>query len=93
MHFSEGEDYELLDGELIPLPSASPQHNKIRYRLERLVEDYFVRSPIGETYDGIACCLALEIIRRPDLSIFLNGGVGRVDEICRYLSRSLQTSL
>jgi hypothetical protein len=35
MHFPDTEDYELVDGELIPLSSGTYRHSKIRSRLER----------------------------------------------------------
>jgi Uma2 family endonuclease len=81
MHTAEREDYELVDGELIPLPSARPRHNKVRYRLHRRIDDYFEQNPIGETFDEVDCRVAEDGVRRPDLSIFLTGGAGRVDEM------------
>ena len=58
MRTAEGEDFELVDGELIRLASAVPLHNKIRRRLERMMEDYFARNPVGELYDEIDCRLS-----------------------------------
>ena len=37
----EGRRYELLDGELIELASATPEHNLIEVRLGALLNDYF----------------------------------------------------
>jgi Uma2 family endonuclease len=71
MHTGETEDYELVEGELIPLSSATPLHAKVRRRLERLVENYFERNPIGEAFAEIDCRLTDDTVRRPDLSIFL----------------------
>lgn len=68
---AETEDYELVEGELVPLSSATPLHAKVRRRAERLVEDYFERNPIGEAFAEIDCRLSDYTVRRPDLSIFL----------------------
>jgi Uma2 family endonuclease len=73
------EDYELVEGELIALPSATPMHAKVRRRLERLIEDYFERSPIGEPFGEIDCRVADDTVRRPDLSIFLGDRRKRID--------------
>ncbi len=77
---SEGESYELVDGELIPLPSAVPRHNKIRRRLERSLEDYLARNPAADIYDEIDCRIADGNIRRPDLSIFLRSTQRLIDD-------------
>ena len=73
METEDTENYELVEGELIPLSSPTPRHSKIRRRVERLVEIYFERNPIGEAYDEVDCRLTGNTVRRPDLSIFLNG--------------------
>lgn len=79
MQTSEMEDYELVDGELIPLPSAIPLHNKIRRRLERFLEDFFLRNPLGELYDEMDCRISDGNIRRPDLSVFLHNPKRQID--------------
>jgi len=47
MHTGETEDYELVEGELIPLSSATPLHAEVRGQLEHRLRTYFERSPIG----------------------------------------------
>ena len=51
---ADTEDFELVEGELIPLSSGTPLHAIIRGRVERLVENYFERNPIGKI--GRASC-------------------------------------
>jgi Uma2 family endonuclease len=36
----EGRKWELLDGELIEVPSATPKHNRILLRLARLLDEF-----------------------------------------------------
>ena len=79
MNSPETEDYELVEGELIPLPSAMPLHAKIRRRLERLLENYFELNPIGEPFGEVDCRLTDDTVRRPDLSIFLNPLLQQID--------------
>jgi Uma2 family endonuclease len=76
---SETEDFELVEGELIPLSSGTPLHAKIRRRLQRLLEDYFVRNAIGDALDEVDCRLSENIVRRPDLSIFLGERLNQID--------------
>lgn len=71
MNTADNEAYELVDGELIPLPSATPLHGNIRGRAEQLVRNYFDRNPIGGAISEIDCLINGEGVRRPDLSIFL----------------------
>jgi Uma2 family endonuclease len=79
MHTSETEDFELVEGELIPLPSATPLHAKIRRRVERLLENYFELNPIGEPFGEVDCRLTDDTVRRPDVSIFLNPQLQEID--------------
>ena len=71
MHTPETEDYELVEGDLIPLSSATPLHAKVRDQLGDLLRSYFRRNPIGEVFAEIDCRLTDYTVRRPDLSIFL----------------------
>ena len=71
MKTAENEAYELVDGELIPLPSATPLHGLVRDRTSRLVWSYFDQNPIGGSISELDCRIGDEGVRRPDLSIFL----------------------
>jgi Uma2 family endonuclease len=79
MHTSETEDFELVEGELVPLPSATPLHAKIRRRLERRLEDYFETNPVGEQFGEVDCRVVGDTVRRPDLAIFLSAQVQQID--------------
>jgi Uma2 family endonuclease len=79
MHTSETEDFELVEGEVIPSPSATPLHAKIRSILDRLLGGYFERNPIGEPFCEVDCRLAENTVRRPDLSIFLSARLQEID--------------
>ena len=71
MTTAENEDYELVDGELIPLSSPTALHNRIRSRIDRYVESYFDKNPIGGSTCETDCRLTNDTVRRPDLSIFI----------------------
>jgi len=79
MKTEDTEDYELVEGELIPLSGGTPRHAKIRGRAERLLNSYFERNPIGDAYGEIDCRTNAETIRRPDLSIFLEERLNEID--------------
>lgn len=71
MQTSDTEDYELVEGELVPMPGGTPIHAKVRSRLERLLAGYFEQYPTGDVFSEIDCQLPDETVRRPDLSLFL----------------------
>ena len=71
MNTPETEDYELVEGELVPLASGNPIHAFIRGRFEHRLWNYFEHSPIGVVLAEVDCRINDELVRRPDLSIFL----------------------
>ena len=75
----ETEDYELVDGELIPLSSGTPRHNRIRSFLTHLLWSYFTKNPIGLVMDETDCQVAPKVVRRPDVLIFLGERVRQAD--------------
>lgn len=79
MHWADTEDYELVEGELIPLSSGTFRHAKIRGRLERLLSRYFDQNPIGEAFGEVDCRVSDDKIRRPDLSVFLADRLRLID--------------
>ena len=76
---SETEDYELIDGELIPMSSANPLHARLRFRLEFALESYFRQHPIGLVLSEVDCRLSDVTVRRPDVSIFLGERARSID--------------
>jgi Uma2 family endonuclease len=79
MNIPETEDYELVEGELIALPSATPMHARVRQNVERFVSNYFERNPHGAVFGEIDCRIADDTVRRPDASIFLGGRSQQID--------------
>jgi Uma2 family endonuclease len=79
MTTSETEDYELVEGELVPLASGNPMHADIRGVLEQLLRNYFDRSRIGRVLAEVDCRINDELVRRPDLSVFLANRLKEID--------------
>jgi len=79
MKTADTEDYELVDGELIPFSSGTPRHNKIRDLSGHLLWNYFEAHPIGEAFAENDCLLAGDTIRRPDIAIFLGDRARQID--------------
>jgi Uma2 family endonuclease len=79
MHTPEMENYELVDGELIPLPSAIPIHGIICANVAFLVGSYLKRNPIGKVLVETDCRIADDTVRRPDLSIFMLNRLQQID--------------
>jgi len=79
MNTPEMEDYELVEGELVALPSATPMHAKVRHNVEVLVRSYFERNQPGVVLGEIDCRIADDTVRRPDASIFLRGRSQQID--------------
>ncbi len=71
MDSPDTEVFELVDGELVPVPSAIPLHAMIRDRAERLVWNYFDRTPIGGAISATDCLITNGTVRKPDLAIIL----------------------
>ena len=71
METADTEVYELVDGELIPVSSATPLHGIIRGRSEYLVRSYFDLKDIGGAISELDCRISIDTVRRPDVSIFL----------------------
>ena len=80
METADTERYELVEGELIPLSSPTPRHNKIRARVERSLENYFERNPIGEVFGETDCRLLARTVRKPDAAVFIGEQLRLVDQ-------------
>ena len=74
------EDYELVEGELIPISSGNPLHVDVLGFLEFLLRTYFSGNPsVGHVLSEMDCQLTLDTIRRPDAAIFIGGRVKQID--------------
>ena len=71
MDTADTEDYELVEGELIPLSSGTPRHIKIRDRVAHLLWTYFSGEPVGDAFIEMDCQVGDDTVRRPDVSIIL----------------------
>ena len=69
---ADTENYELVDGELIPLASGTPRHSEIRDIVGDLLRSYFRGNPIGKAVGETDCQLGDYTVRCPDVSIFLD---------------------
>ena len=76
---SEPDDFELVEGEVVPLSSATPKHARIRRILERKLDQFFDRQPIGEPFSEVDCKILSDTVRRPDLAVFLTKRLNRMD--------------
>jgi Uma2 family endonuclease len=80
LSFAETEDYELVEGELVPLSSATPRHNRVKASLLKLLLIYFETHPIGDGIPEVDCLLNSDTVRRPDVSVFLSPRVEQIDQ-------------
>ena len=75
----ETEDYELVDGELIPLASGTPKHNMVRDLLFLFLGNHLRAHPVGKAIVELDCQLNSDMIRRPDISVFLGERLQQID--------------
>jgi Uma2 family endonuclease len=76
---ADTEDYELVEGELIPLSSGTDRHNRIRDMIGHLLWVYFRENPIGDAVGENDFRVKDGTVRRPDLSIFLDERLKQID--------------
>jgi Uma2 family endonuclease len=62
--------WELLDGELIEVPSAPPKHNRILMRLGRLLDAFAEKRKLGATLPETDLAVRKNTRLRPDLGFF-----------------------
>ncbi len=67
---AETENYELVDGELIPMPGAPFRHNIIRDQLGHLLWSYFKGCAPGIAVSETPCRISDETVRIPNLLVF-----------------------
>lgn len=68
---AETEDFELVEGDLIPLASPTPLHARICLRIGRSLDDYLTSHAMGDCFPDVDCRLSSDTVRRPDVSVFL----------------------
>lgn len=79
MRFADTEDYELVDGELIRLPSGTLRHGLIRGCLESALRAYFKERRTGGVFAAILCLVAPDRIRRPDIAVYAGARLNQID--------------
>ena len=72
-------DFELVEGELIPLSSGTPLHAKVRQNVEFQLRIYFAQHSIGVALGEVDCLTTRHTVRRPDVSVFLLDRLEGVD--------------
>jgi Uma2 family endonuclease len=71
--------WELLDGELIEVPSATPKHNRILMRLGRLIDAFAEKRKLGVILPETDLAVRKDTRLRPDLGFFSAGTWHTVD--------------
>ena len=66
----EGRKWELLDGELIEVSSATPKHNRILARLVRLLDSFAEPRKLGAVLPETDLAVGDDTRLRPDLGFF-----------------------
>ena len=79
MDTSETEAYELVEGELVPLPSPTPIHARIFLNAARILENCLQSNKVGILLVEVDCRISRDTVRRPDLLILLNERLRQVD--------------
>jgi Uma2 family endonuclease len=79
MNVPETEDYELVEGELNPLPSATPIHGLICENVSVLIGSYLRGNRVGKVLSEVDCRVGDDTVRRPDRSIFLRARIEQID--------------
>jgi Uma2 family endonuclease len=69
--YEEGRRWELVEGELIEVPSATPEHQIIVGKLIMSLGEYFRQSPIGGVLPDVEFALSDRDRMRPDVCVLL----------------------
>src|SRR6478672_761020 len=70
--YDEGRRWELLNGELIPMPSPTPRHQEIVFRVQLALRQYLQAHDAGSlTYSDLEFALTDDTRLRPDVCVVL----------------------
>ena len=69
--YEEGRRWELLDGELIEVPSPTPEHQMIALALAAALREYFRRTGTGGALQDVEFALSSRDRLRPDVCVLL----------------------
>jgi Uma2 family endonuclease len=70
---SETKRYELLEGELVMVPSPTTYHQRISWNLERILGDFVAKHDLGVIYDApLDVVFSQEDVAQPDILFISN---------------------
>ena len=75
----EGRNWELLDGELIEVSSATPKHNRILMRLSRMLDAFAEARRLGVVLPETDLAVRKDTRLRPDFGFFSTDTWRRID--------------
>lgn len=75
----EGRRYELLDGELIEVPSATPSHNDVRDELLTILRNWLKERRSGKALSDTEFAIGISSRFKPDIAVLLGGKWAQVD--------------
>ena len=68
----DGKRYEIIEGDCFMSPAPTTKHQRISRRLLYVLEDYFLRTKLGEVFDAPTDVILSDInIVQPDLLVVL----------------------
>ena len=77
----DGRRYEIIGGELIVSPSPTTRHQRVSFRLSRLLDDYLERTAAGEAFAApLDVLLGNHDILQPDIVVVLKENAHRITE-------------
>ncbi len=76
---ADTENYELVEGELVPLSSGTPYHNAIRDNVYEFLRAYLKERGTGKAIIELDSRVSAETVRRPDVSVFLGDRASRLN--------------
>jgi Uma2 family endonuclease len=78
--FEEGRRWELMNGELVPIPSATWRHQKIAFETKLAFEQYLKAGRVnGVAAQGVEFALSDDDRVRPDVCVLLGEKANRLD--------------
>jgi len=79
--YEEGRRWELLEGDLIEVPSATPRHQDIVFAVQLAIRSYLRDEGIqGRVYADVEFALSADTRLRPDVCVLLPEKAGQLDE-------------
>jgi len=79
--YEEGRRWELLEGDLIEVPSATPRHQDIVFAVQLAIRSYLRDQGVnGRVYADVEFALSADTRLRPDVCVLLPEKAGQLDE-------------